>query len=70
MKGCEHNIERTILHRPSAVESNGKPIYVPGDQMFLVCPHGCPDILLNIVRVRGEITESVARFVHNNGRKS
>lgn len=46
MRGCPHNAERTIDHRPSGEIgwTPGERNYQYGDVMILVCPHGCEDV--------------------------
>jgi hypothetical protein len=70
--GCEHNVERTIMHKPSAVNSDGKRVYVPGDKIYFVCPHGCPDITMAVKRTHeaGMIAELKQVKSNGNGRNS
>jgi len=71
-KGCAHNDERTILYSPSAVDGGGKLVLVPGDTIRFICPHGCPDIKVDVKRTieRDILGRKVVRVMHNeNGRK-
>lgn len=46
MRGCVHNIERTIEHRATGERHvvTGASQYQYGDLMIFVCPRGCEDI--------------------------
>jgi len=54
MTGCSHNTERTFLYPvqsnvPRSETHGGTRItFLPGDNIRLVCPHGCADIHLRV----------------------
>lgn len=47
---CAHTLDRLIEHEPSGFSTRTKTInHTPGDRIVLTCPHGCPDIIINVV---------------------
>lgn len=46
MKGCEHNAFRSISY--DRMEKKGFRGMQHGDMLTLICPHGCPEIFVNL----------------------
>lgn len=44
MRGCPHNVERTIEHRPTGSPAGDGRDYQYADLILLVCQHGCETI--------------------------
>lgn len=52
LTGCIHNLDRIIHHEPSQIERGESAVelsHSPGDRIVLVCPHGCEDIIVDVV---------------------
>jgi len=50
MNTCTHMPERLIVHETSGVNQDGAQYHTPGDRVVLQCPHGCADIIINVVQ--------------------
>lgn len=43
-------MERTIQHWASEIDVlTGRSLYVPGDEIVLICPRGCEPITIKVV---------------------
>ena len=49
MIGCEHNAEREILYPGRSIRKDDKKkTFEGGQEIYLICPHGCKEIMIGI----------------------